>query len=382
MEITIITPSFPYPKRGTLPGIERYIENLAISLKNLNHNIKIVTTYWNGGDRYDIYKGLPILRVLESKAFLGKIGSIFLLNYFIFGLNIFRKKNYQFFQNSDIIIIAVAIGFTRIFKNKKFHVISSFHHYDTPKTFVDFLYLPFFHYLEKRQFKLHQNIIVDSYFSKKEIIRYYRINKNLIKVIPIGIDTNKFHPKNYSKEIREKYGQNILLYVGPFEERKKIPILLEAMVLIIKEIRNVKLLLIGKGTLYNYCKNKVISLNIQDHVSFLGYLNDTDLVKYYASVDLFVFPSELEGFGQVILEAMASGTPVICANRLPMSELIEDGGITFNLNNPKDLSQKIIDLLVNRNGLEDLKKKALSVVEKYKRINIAKKYLEAIKEKK
>ena len=382
MEITIITPSFPYPKRGTLPGIERYIENLAISLKNLNHNIKIVTTYWNGGDRYDIYKGLPILRVLESKALLGKIGSIFLLNYFIFGLNIFRKKNYQFFQNSDIIIIAVAIGFTRILKNKKFRVISSFHHYDTPKTFVDFLYLPFFHYLEKRQFKLHQNIIVDSYFSKKEIIRYYRINKNLIKVIPIGIDTNKFHPKNYSKEIREKYGQNILLYVGPFEERKKIPILLEAMVLIIKEIRNVKLLLIGKGTLYNYCKNKVISLNIQDHVSFLGYLNDTDLVKYYASVDLFVFPSELEGFGQVILEAMASGTPVICANRLPMSELIEDGGIIFNLNNPKDLSQKIIDLLVNRNGLEDLKKKALSVVEKYKRINIAKKYLEAIKEKK
>jgi len=56
MKITIISPVFPYPNRGILGGIERVVENLSIFFKKLNHNVKIVTTYWNGGNRYDKYR--------------------------------------------------------------------------------------------------------------------------------------------------------------------------------------------------------------------------------------------------------------------------------------------------------------------------------------
>ena len=70
MRITIISPYFPYPKRGKFYGVERYTENLAINLKKLGNKVKIVTTFWNGGRRYDTFKGIQILRIKDT-------GSIF-----------------------------------------------------------------------------------------------------------------------------------------------------------------------------------------------------------------------------------------------------------------------------------------------------------------
>lgn len=375
MEITIITPSFPHPKGGKLPGIETYVKNLAISLKNLNHIVKIVTTYWNGGDRYETYKGISILRIIESNALLGKIGSIFHLNYFTFGLNMFRKKNYQFLQNSDVIIIVVAIGFTRIFKIKKFRVLSVFHHYEIPKTFVEFLYLPFFHYLEKRQFKIHQNLLVYSHSAKKEIIRRYKIHENLIQIIPHGIDINKFNPNNYSNKLREKYPNHLILYSGLMVRRKKVGVLLEAISYVIKEIPDIHLVLTGDGPLLSYYKKFSKLYGIEKNTTFLGFIKDNLLQQFYASCDIFVFPSELEGFGQVLLEAMASGTPVICANKPPMCEIIENGGLIFKLNDSRDLSIKIIKLLNNREALSELKKNALKIAKKNNGEIIAKKFI-------
>ncbi len=116
MKISIVTLAFPYPRSGGLPGIENSVENLAISLKKLGHQVKIITSFWNGGKRKDNYKGIPILRILDSKALFGKAGSIFQLNHLSFGLNLIRKKNFKFFSDSDAIIMPLAIGFTKFFK--------------------------------------------------------------------------------------------------------------------------------------------------------------------------------------------------------------------------------------------------------------------------
>lgn len=375
MKITIITPAFPYPKRGDLNGLERYVENLAYFLKKKNNDIKIITTYWNGGNKFDNYKGIQILRILDSKALLGRIGSIFCLNYVSFGLNLYRKKNLKFIDDSDAIITFMALGFTNFFKIKKVPMISVYFHYDFLRSFLDYLTYPFLHYLEKKQFKRHKNIITISNASKNDIIKYYNINEKYIKVIPAGIDKNKFNPSNFSQEIRKNYGNNILLYSGLMIYRKRISLLLKAMPYVIKEIPDVQLILTGTGLLWNYFKKLSISLGIQKNTNFLGFVEDEELLKYYASSDLFVFPSESEGFGQVILEAMASGTPVICANKPPMSDIIGRGGITFKLNDSKDLSKKIIRLLKNKNQLEELREKALDEIKKYEWKNIVKTYI-------
>ena len=150
------------------------------------------------------------------------------------------------------------------------------------------------------------------------------------------------------------------------------------MTRVIKELPKAKLILIGKGPLLKLYKKMSISLGLKQNVTFLGFVKDDVLLKFYASSDLFVFPSELEGFGQVILEAMASGTPIICANKPPMSEIIETGGITFKLNDSMDLSKKIIYLLNNQKELAKLRDNALNVVKKYDWIKISKSYLDYI----
>ena len=175
MKIAIITPSFPYPKRGErgLYGIERYTENLAINLKNLNHKVKIITTFWNGGKRYDNYKGIPILRILDSKALLGKLGSIFYFNYLTFGLNLLREKNYKFFKDSDVIIMNLAINSISFFKIKNIPIFSIFHHRQPLEFMSYYIIYPFLHYMEKRQFRRFKNVITVSNASKNDIIKYY-----------------------------------------------------------------------------------------------------------------------------------------------------------------------------------------------------------------
>ena len=112
----------------------------------------------------------------------------------------------------------------------------------------------------------------------------------------------------------------------------------------------------------------------------LGFVPDDELSFLYSGAAIFVFPSLYEGFGIPPLEAMASGIPVICANIPPMSKIIKNGGLTFKLNDSKDLSNKIIELLNNREQLAKLRQNGLEIVKDYSLKHIAHTYVEYIKE--
>jgi glycosyltransferase involved in cell wall biosynthesis len=363
LKITFLSLVFPYPNRGASPGVERSIEEISINLRKLGHNVKIVTTYLNGGTRKDYYKGLEILRLKESKYYFGRLGSLLEINRIIFGLNALRPKNFKFYKDSDIIIMYNPGLCTRLFTIKKIPIISMFWHF----TIV-------FYFITQWDFKNNRNIITVSKKSKADLIKYYGTKEEWIKIIPNGINSKKFNPSNKSKEIRKKYGNNILLFSGLMVPRKRVPVLLKAICYVLQEIPDVHLILTGYGPFLEAYKKLSYSLDIQNNVNFLGFIKDELLVKYYATSDIFVFPSELEGFGQILLEAMASGTPVICVNKPPMSNIIENGGITFKVNDPKDLSIKIIELLKNREKLNELSKNALNIAKKYDYKIIARKY--------
>ncbi|NVM35977.1 MAG: glycosyltransferase [Candidatus Lokiarchaeota archaeon] len=129
MKITLLSPYFPYPRRGKFYGVERYTENLAIGLKNLGNDVKIVTTYWNGGKRYDNYKGIKILRILDTGAIFKEFQILDTLNYITYGLNLLRKKNFKFYRDSDVILLNTPMLFTWFFKIIKIPVIPIFHHF-------------------------------------------------------------------------------------------------------------------------------------------------------------------------------------------------------------------------------------------------------------
>jgi hypothetical protein len=95
VRITIITPVFPYPKRGVYTGIERHIEGLCKGFKKLGHKVTIITTYWNGGSSYHNLNGIEIYRFKDLRVILGKLGKlsgVFELDFLTFSLNVTLNK--------------------------------------------------------------------------------------------------------------------------------------------------------------------------------------------------------------------------------------------------------------------------------------------------
>ncbi|MGQ4876389.1 MAG: glycosyltransferase family 4 protein [Promethearchaeia archaeon] len=373
MKITILIDNFANLISKRITGIERFIINIALNLEKLGNNIQFITSLKKNAKQYDQYLKFPILRIKDSRTFLGKLGLLFGLHYITFSLNLVRKKFLKYFINSDIIILNFPILFSFFFKLKNIQIVPIFYHYNPIKEIKDYFSLLFIHLLEKITYKNKKLIITISKASKEALINFYNVKEQNIIIINPGVDRDKFNPDKFSKKIRDKYGKNIILYVGLMNKRKRVTTLIKAMPEVIQNIPESHLILIGDGPELKKCQKLSKSLKIENNVSFLGYVNDMELPKYYASSDIYVLPSIIEGFGQVILEAMACGTPVLCVDKKPMSDIIGKGGETFSLKDSKDLSKKLIYLLKNKDYLNLLRNNAIVQSKKFKWENAAKK---------
>jgi glycosyltransferase involved in cell wall biosynthesis len=166
-----------------------------------------------------------------------------------------------------------------------------------------------------------------------------------------GIDIGRFSPDLRDEELRQKYrsdGEHILLFVGRLVKEKDLDDLV-AMDRILKEkSQSFKIVVVGDGPMRPELEEK-----LPDAV-FTGYLHGKDLSVMYASSDLFVFPSTTETFGNVILESLASGLPVITVDKGGVADLVENDktGYVCESNNPDELAQRVTSLL------EDAKKRS------------------------
>ena len=149
-----------------------------------------------------------------------------------------------------------------------------------------------------------------------------RITKQVIQLgipsaktsfIPNGVDTNIFKPRNKKtqrKKLKLPLDSNILLYVGRISKAKGIDILLESFAKLHRKHHKTKLYFIGDGDIADF-KEKTQSLHLSDNVHFIGSLPQHEIAAYYSAADLFILPSLAEGRPNVVLEALASGTPVV-----------------------------------------------------------------------
>lgn len=151
----------------------------------------------------------------------------------------------------------------------------------------------------------------------------YKGIKNL-KIWSRGIDTETFSPSYRSEELRFKLNiQNkiSILYVGRLAKEKDLDILMESIkILNNKYYNHIRFIIAGDGPYGN-----VLIKESPDNVSFTGYLTGTELSSLYSSCDIFAFPSSTETFGNVVLEAMASGLPVVGVKSGGVLDSIIDG---------------------------------------------------------
>jgi len=189
--------------------------------------------------------------------------------------------------------------------------------------------------LERSIFTRHRyrKIIAISGMVKRDITKNYPVSVDDIVVIFNPVDIEKFHPANrdkYRQEIREQHGLRekdfVVLFVGSGFERKGVRYLLEAAEMLEEPVT---IMIVGKGRGAKYQgiikKQRVIFCGPQQRIE-----------RYYAAADAFVFPTIYEPFGNVHLEALASGLPVITTKASGASEIIENGVNGFVVQEPED----------------------------------------------
>ena len=198
-----------------------------------------------------------------------------------------------------------------------------------------------------------------------ESTRHELLSKNFHKDIRIwgrGVDHNFFTPtKRINHYFQQKYGikeNNILLYVGRMAPEKNIDLVLKTFHSLPSDIKkDAHLVMVGDGPLFS-----MLSQTYREKVTWTGFLEGEELAKVFASSDLFLFPSETETFGNVVLEALASGLPVIGANAGGVGNIIEDGktGFLCEPSNREVFVMQTANLLENhllRNSFADAARK-------------------------
>jgi glycosyltransferase involved in cell wall biosynthesis/predicted metal-dependent phosphoesterase TrpH len=165
-----------------------------------------------------------------------------------------------------------------------------------------------------------------------------------LKIFPRGLDTELFNPAQRDSAFFEKFGasngQVRLLYVGRVSKEKDLDVLANAYRRLREEGLSLQLFVVGHGP-YSQALSETLP-----EAFFTGYLRGKDLAKAYASADIFVFPSTTDTFGNVILEAQASGVPVIVSDAGGPKELVEDraNGLITKSHDVDDFARAIREL--------------------------------------
>ena len=326
-------------------GAENHLYMLCKGLKTLGYKISIV--YLKGiGELKEVFEnfGCKVIKI-DGDAFKRPLRTLFKLKKIIAQLkpDILHThlNKAEFFGN--------LAGFL----SKKPLIISTKHNDDK---FLQKAIIRIGHFLMSIP---NDGIICISAHVEKYIKKIGVWPKVTIKTIHYGIDAKGFESNidnslvPHFKTALSKGKLYLLGTVARLEEQKGLQYLIEAVSYVSKKRNDFHLIIVGDGPLVASLKDKVKKLDIENFISFTGKRSDVPAVM--KSLDIFILPSLWEGFGLVLLEAMAAGIPVIASNVSAIPEVIKhnENGFLVAPKNPDALAEKILLLLENK----DLRRK-------------------------
>jgi glycosyltransferase involved in cell wall biosynthesis len=357
MKIALIYPRF-FPNPG---GIETYTRHLAEEMTLLGHEVAVFNSeplYHNiSPNQYEIEGKEYKVYFLHTRKF--------------FGYEIPDKNSFTAIArfNPDIIHISSPHPYSTLtaFSLRKLHrpIIATYHGHANPKsaikkigTFFDRVFYRF----------ICRSIIVTSDHYKKEAGKFFPVKK--IHVIPLGVEAAYFKDHLTKKDAREQLSlpqkDKTVLFVGGMDKAhyyKGIPVLLKCASM----TPDINYLLIGSGDEKPAYMHLAESLKLKN-IKFLDTVSTTELHVHYHAADLLVLPSvsNSEGFGMVLTEAMACGTPVITTDKTGSASLIKKSraGLVVKSNDAKSLKEGIISVLSNQKLRQSLIKNGFNLASK------------------
>ena len=211
----------------------------------------------------------------------------------------------------------------------------------------------FLRIFEEKMLERANKIIAVSHFTKRELLEYYKVPEEKIRVIHNGVEVNKFKPAQDKRKVKEELGFKAddltILSVGRLYARKGLFTLIESMPAVVNRFKNAKFIISGKGQSDEMRKLNAHAekIGVKDNLIFTGYYPDKKLPKLYQAADVFAFSTFYEHHPFAVLEALSTGLPVVTTSVGGIPETIESGknGFLVEPFNPKQFADTILYLL-------------------------------------
>ncbi|MBM3761057.1 MAG: glycosyltransferase family 4 protein [Acidobacteria bacterium] len=255
----------------------------------------------------------------------------------------------------------------------------------------------------RRSLSRAQHIIAVSKSTQRDVQDLMRIDASRIRQIYSAPDPRFLEHSHFAssgsqayeawederQKTLERYQINypFLLYAGSVRPQKNIPRLVEAFAVLRTELenhpqfKNLRLIIIGDEMWkHPQVRRMVIQTRMEPYVRFFGFVPFDTLRVFYSAATAFVFPSLYEGFGMPPLEAMASGTPVVCSGTSSLPEVVGDAAVLVNPENVFDIARGIREVLMDQELRESLVEKGHAQARMYHWDRTAREVLEVYRE--
>ncbi len=352
--LTLAYPSQANPSHG------HFIEKQAQILYKLGHSLVVVAPrtyyadsfltknngicvyrfpYLSGNKRFSDYHRIPFLTLMT-----------FFFSGFWQALKVAKKKKCPIILAHWVVPTGVIGFFVSTILKKK--LVVTVHGSDI-NVYTEKSRLAF--WLAKLTFQKSSIIIAASSDLKKKICQKFLIEKEKIKVIPIGIDLELFspQPKNKARKVlKVPQKLKIILFSGGLAEVKGFEVLIKALPEVVKSMSKVVCVVLGKieTKKLKALKNQLEEKRLENKVIFIGAVSPKKMPLWLNMADLVVIPSLSEGLGLIAIEALSCNTPIIASATGELPQIIKktNGGFLFKPGNYRELSQKITKLLKER----------------------------------
>ena len=356
-----------YFRRYSHGGLEIAAYSLAIEMVKRKHKVNIFTTSINSKDSFEQLDGMDIHRYgTNFKIANANVSFNLILKPPKYKVDIVHAHSP--IPPSDIAVL-------RYVKKKKVPFVLTYHGdaQENMGSFIRNISVSFYnkHILDKVLF--HADVIIspsEYYISESRFLGKY---KDKIVVIPNGINIEDFEIPYSKEQCREKLAlpieKDIILFVGNLIQYKGPDVLVKAMQIVAKKVLDTELIFVGSGKMKDELEMLSKKLGVEKYVKFAGFVEESLKPLYYRAGDVFVLPSTLntEVFPIVLLEASASGLPMVVSDLDTFKCIIEDGynGLFTKRGDEKSLADAIIYLLENEDAREKMGKNARKKVEDY-----------------
>lgn len=353
-------------------GVESYIENLKKILEKKGHQVRIFSSDFHPEMRhFNDYE----FKSINTNSLLRFVPYTFNLNSYFSLKKVIKKYkpdivhlHYFFYHTSPSILLLLkdiptvmtlhahelispmGVHTNKICKHSEFGYCPNC--VGIPNYFIEKFKRFLFYILSNR---INTFIAPSKYY--EDLHKQFKL-KNIKKVFN-GISLFSFQKLNHN---------NCIAYVGRLTQEKGVQNLIKSIPLILKNIPNIKVYIVGSGPYYNELLLLSQNLKIKKNIFFINKVERKKLLEYYVKAEVVIMPSIwAETFGLVGIEAMSVGRPIIGSNVGGIPEWLDDGktGYLVEPGNPEQIAEKVIMLLSNRKLLEQMGKNARKRAEQF-----------------